>query len=549
MSAAATTSKGPGKSPAPKRDASYYREYRRRKKAEREAEKMAVRIGRSGGPITQDDMREALDWIEATLIVPSGPLAGTRFKIPPFQSDWLMAACAPDVREAGMSIARKNGKSGVIAAVFLAVLCGPLNRPDFRIVVTSLTGNLAKELRDAMEHTAIASGMGNVISLTKNPPPGRIEGIDGAVVQFLAADRASGHAIGADLAVVDEAGLLRENQRSLWNALFSAVSGRNGRLWGISIQGDGPMFAEMEARDGSPRVHWKKFAAPSDCALDDPAAWEAANPGLESGIKSTEYMRDAAERAIEAPSNEMHFRAYDLNQPVDPDRHVIVTVNDYVQCIDAEAPRVGGDLVIGIDLGHTLSMTCAVAVSLDTGAILCRGAFGDDPPISRRSEIDRMGALYDRMMREGELRLYAGRVTPVVPFLEDFFAEIADMGRVVRIGLDRQRRAEAEMAFREARVPGFAVEWRGQGASTTADGSHDVRAFQRFVIEKRLKTRGSTMLESAIASSVLRFDRAGNPALDKASKNSRIDCLSAAVIACGIAELVPEAPLLKVSVV
>lgn len=309
------------------------------------------------------------------------------------------------------------------------------------------------------------------------------------------------------------------------------------------------MFAELAAREGSEQVHFREYAAATDCDLEDPAAWKAANPGLDDGIKSIAYMRDASERARVTPSNEMHFRAFDLNQPVDPDRQVIVTVADYAACVVDHIEPPSGDLVVGIDLGGSASMTCAVAIDLASGAIFCRGAFPDDPPLSRRAERDRMGSLYDRMVREGELRLYPGRVTPVVPFLRDFFGEVGRLGRIVAVGADRYRRAEAEAAFKEANLPGYRVEWRGQGSAGTADGSHDVRAFQRYVMERRMRSRGSTMLESAIASSVLRFDGAGNPALDKAANNARIDALSAAVIAAGIAELIPEAPLLKMHVV
>ena len=63
-------------------------------------------------------------------------------------------------------------------------------------------------------------------------------------------------------------------------------------------------------------------------------------------------------------------------------------------------------------------------------------------------------------------------------------------------------------------------------------------AFQRMIYEKRLITHGSTMLESAIGSSVIRYDGAGNPALNKAANNARIDALSAAVIAAGLNEIV-----------
>ena len=533
---------------AKKRDrARYQREYYQKRKKQRLAAEF-----QTPQPVTvnpEPDIAAAIEWIEATLRVPNGPLAGQPFRLPNWQREWLREAYRPEKRESGLSIARKNGKSGLIAAALLAHLCGPLCQTGWRAVVSSLTGPLARELRDAIEQTALVSGLRHQITIHKTPPPGRIGGLKNSRIDFLAADKATGHALGADLAIIDEAGLLPENKRPLWNALFSAISGRNGRFWGISIQAEGPMFAELEKRAESPTVHWRKWTSPITCELDDESAWLASNPGIADGIKAPEYMRDAAARAASSPGNEAHFRAYDLNQPVDPEREMIVSVGDYAKCIAPDAPLPAGDLIVGVDLGGAVSMTCAVAYSPSNGGILCRGAFGDDPPLMQRAKIDQMGTLYDRMRREGELRVYDGRVTPVVPFLSDVFEEFGALGRIVGIGADRYRRAEAEAAFRDAGLPPGRSYWRGQGAAAAADGSHDVRCFQKAILKRRLKTRGSTMLEAAIASSVLRYDGAGNPALDKRNNNSRIDCLSAAVIACGVGDLLPDAPLLRVSVV
>ena len=101
------------------------------------------------------------------------------------------------------------------------LLVGPLRRPAWRAVVCSLTANLANELRRQVEEIARASGLydaeaaaanrpptGERIAAYKTPHPGRIVGPDGDVT-CLAADKATGHAVGADLAIVDEAGLLR----------------------------------------------------------------------------------------------------------------------------------------------------------------------------------------------------------------------------------------------------------------------------------------------------------------------------------------------------
>ena len=81
------------------------------------------------------------------------------------------------------------------------------------------------------------------------------------------------------------------------------------------------------------------------------------------------------------------------------------------------------------------------------------------------------------------------------------------------------------------------MSWRGTGASKTADGSYDVRAFQRLVIGQRVKARQSLAMRAAIADSSLRYDGGGNPALEKARAAGRIDLLSAAVIAAGLSEL------------
>ena len=58
-----------------------------------------------------------------------------------------------------------------------------------------------------------------------------------------------------------------------------------------------------------------------------------------------------------------------------------------------------------------------------------------------------------------------------------------------------------------------------------------------MVLERRLHHGNSLMLASAVAGSKLRYDGAGNPALDKQGGLSRIDSLSAAVIAAGLSEI------------
>ena len=143
-------------------------------------------------------------WCAATLTVPTGLLAGQPFRLETWQVEWLRDALADGVREAALWTPRKLGKSGLIAALLLAYLCGPLNRAGWRAIVVSLTGTLAKELRRQVAEIAEVSGLAGVVKDYATPTPGRIVGLNGAECSILAADKASGHAVGVDVTITDE---------------------------------------------------------------------------------------------------------------------------------------------------------------------------------------------------------------------------------------------------------------------------------------------------------------------------------------------------------
>lgn len=478
-----------------------------------------------------DPVGTFVDWSENVLRVPSGPLSSRPFRVPDWQRDFLQAAFEDGVLEAGLSVARKNGKSGIIAAWLLACLAGPLVRRDWRCVVVSLTGQLAKELRDAMEGTALASNLTDV-TFYASPPPGRALGRAGSKVTFLAADKATGHAIGSDLVVIDEAGLLPEASRPLWNAVLSSTSGRNGRLLAISIRGDGPMFTELADRAHEPEVRFVEYAAREDASYDDEQAWHDANPGLVDGIKSIEYMRRMSRRALSNPANGPHFAAYDLNLPQEPTRELILSVSQWTGAVVPEHPERAGPCFIGLDLGGSQSMTAAVVYWPMSGRMEVVGAFPGTPDLKARGEADGVGGLYVRMAEENEMLVYSGRVTPVVKFIKHLVTRVYGE-RVMAIGCDRYRRDEMLQAMSDSGAH-WPVVFRGQGHAATADGSADVRAFQDEVLEGHAKPAYSRMMESAIAFSAISRDASGNPKLDKAKAKSRIDALQAGVIAVGL---------------
>ena len=152
-------------------------------------------------------------------------------------------------------------------------------------------------------------------------------------------------------------------------------------------------------------------------------------------------------------------------------------------------------------------MTACVAVWPGTGRMEVWGAFPGEPDLLARGQADGCGGDYLLMAQRGELRTYAGRITPVAEFLTDCAARLEGQSVIV-CGADRFRQAEIITELQKAGIR-WDIEWRGTGASATADGSHDVRAFQRKVIAGRIRIGENMMMESAVKASRVGYDTRG----------------------------------------
>ena len=533
-----------------KRDRKAYQaDYYRRNKKALNAKRTAVRrekrgeangaIPKAAAKLTGAAAAKAIaDWSAKKLVVPTPPRQGHPFRLADWQVSFLKDAFKPGVKEAALSIARRNGKSFLIAVVLLAHLCGPMRRPNWRAAVVSLTGKLATELREAVRQIAEASGLADQIEVRTSPVPGYILGQEGTRVDILAADKSSGHAIGIDLGVCDETGLLENGQ--LYNSLLSATGGRDGRVFSISIRGDSEIFERIRERKDSPAVHWAEYCGEADVDLQDDAALEAAieaaNPGIADGIKSLVHVRTLAERAKVHPTSQdaMDFRAQELNAPGASVRETLVSLAEWEAVLVDELPERTGLCYLGIDLGGSVSMGAVVAYWPECGRLECWCAFPALPSLQARGRADGVGKRYEAMHRRGELKTF-GRTTLSVPsFLEFVDGELGDSA-IRRAGADRYRSAELQEAMHKARLS-WRMDWRGTGAHKFAHGSHDVRAAQRAIMDKRIRTNDLLTLRSAIRESEIRRDGAGNPALEKSRQRGRIDALQAMVIACGLAE-------------
>ena len=518
----------PYRDPAAARLASRERQ-RRYRVRQRAAKALAPVLALPGVPLA-DPVGELARWAASTLKVPPGhPLAGQPMALPDFAVDFLRAGWG--AHESALCVARKNAKSAVCAVLALGHLVGPLRVPGWRGAIASVSKEKAAELRSQVAAIAEASGLSE-IDIRRSPYPGKILSATGSL-ETLAAERTAGHSSSFDLVIVDETGLMPERSRELLAGLRSSVSAKGGRIIHISVRGDSPLFAEVL---DNPATVKRIYAAPEGCAIDDQAAWHAANPGIAAGIKQLGYMASEVMRVRGAPADEPSFRAFDLNQNLDPTREMICSPDDLRAVFVDDLPPRDGPAYVGFDFGESVSSTSAAAIWPATGRTETWQAFGDTPSLVERQRRD--SAPYVAMEARGELRTYPGRIVRPDAFLTDLAGDLAGC-RVAAAAADSYKDSEVRDFLDRAAVR-WPIQFRRVGAGK--DGGADVRAFQRLVHQRKLVMVENLSLVTAISKSTLRRDGNGNPGLDKANSRGRIDVLSAAVIAAGLAESAFDRP-------
>lgn len=512
----------------------YQRDAYRRKVAEKKikVEKEKIKAEKQYVPPNEvdDQIRALINWSSSLKVAPGHPRVDKPMTIPDFLTDYLRGALK--ARESLLCVARKNGKSSCLAVLSLAYLIGVLRVPGWRGAVVSL--NLAKSrefLRlcwDLIEHNSLP------LKVYKSLP-GRIRNdAINAELECLSSSDAGGHASGFDAVFLDELGLFEESSRQLVRSLYSSISARDGRIFALSIRGDSPFLEEIIQRKDDEDVFVQLYESSPECSILDEDEWRRSNPGLGT-IKSLSSMRFSARSAAATPADLRYFRSHELNQKLKPDSQVIVSVDDWIKCETDQLALSSGVAYLGFDLGAVSSMTSAVCYWPSTGRMQCWGCFPSVPGLDKRAQDDGIGDAYDMMIQEGSLRLFGDRLPDYPAFLEWVLSELGN-AEIVAVSYDRFRKPEIESLLDDL---GILCERfpRGTGASSRADGSHDCRAFQRAVLTESLSVERLMMWRSALRFAELRFDVAGNPALNKSIRRGRIDAISAATLAIGTASV------------
>lgn len=195
-------------------------------------------------------------------------------------------------------------------------------------------------------------------------------------------------------------------------------------------------------------------------------------------------------------------------------------------CEATDLPSRQGQVVIGIDLGGSASMTAAAFYWPETGRLEALGTFPSKPTLLDRGQNDGVGGRYVEMESRGELKTLGDATVPVAPWLTDVMDHVSGVP-VAALTMDRYKQAELGEAIDQAgiRCP---VVWRGQGFR---DGGEDCERFRRAVYDGKVRTSPSLLLRSAFADAICLRDPANNLKLAKARSTGRIDAAAATVLA------------------
>lgn len=471
-------------------------------------------------------------WLAKTFRIPSGMGAGQPFALHEFQLEFIRQYLAreedgPLWRTLIYSTPRKLGKTTLLGALFLGRMCpdSPIHIPGFAGAVAAPSEKHSGYIEKAMKALMETAGRESEIRRRHDPKPGIVL-IGDAALTMSTGTRSQGHGADLDLAVIDEAGLLAQNQGEMLTGFFDALTTRNGQLVLTGTRGDSPAYNDLIDRP-DPRTFVCLHAAEKEDDPGDPEIWAKANPGAWT-IKPRRFMQDAFEKAKQSGSF-AEFEAWQLNKPLTPGRELLLDYDTLRKAYREDAQPIPGEPVhIGLDLGGSASMTAATIAYEESGVVRVLGAFpGADMNLIDRGRRDLVGDAWHRCALAGELIETSGSVSDLQEFLPELIRLIG-AHPVRSVSCDRYRDAEMRTAMAKARLD-WPLTFRGTGPK---DGNADILATRRLFLAGAIQMRRSLLLEVSLAEADVRVSTTGAMQLAKSHQTARIDVASSLVLAC-----------------
>ena len=474
-------------------------------------------------------------FINEYCVTPEGAHVGKPFKLAAFQKKFIKDVYdnPKGTRRAYLSIARKNGKSGLIAALLLAHTIGPERVLNSQIVSgarsrdqAALIYHLAEKMLNLQPKF---NGLYRLVPSSK-----KIIGLKSNVeYRALSAEGKTAHGLSPVLAILDEVGQVKGPQDDFIDAITTAQGAHAAPLLlAISTQAadDADLFSQWlddATRSGDPKIISHVYAADKEADLLDVTAWKAANPAL-SLFRSYEDIEEQAKQAARMPSAENTFRNLCLNQRVST-VSPFISRDSWKACGGQVLPFGNTQVWAGLDLSARTDLTALVIVGQIMGTWHIESHFwAPENGITDRSKRDRQP--YDMWAKQGYLHTTAGSTVDYEVVASDI-STILGQYNVQEVAFDRWRIDVLTKEFEKLGISLPLVPW-GQGFK---DMSPAIDVLEAELLNVRLAHGNHPVLTMNAANAIIIKDATGNRKLNKQKTTGRIDGIVALAMALGAA--------------
>ena len=473
-------------------------------------------------------------FIERFCIVPEGKSVGQSIKLMSFQRDFILAIYdnPQGTSRAYLSVARKNGKSALIAGILLAHIVGPEARQNSQIISGARSRDQASLVFKLAEKMVRLSP--KLSSLVKIIPSQKsLIGLALNVeYKAISAEAGTAHGLSPVLVILDEVGQVRGQQDAFIEAIETAQGAHDDPLLiAISTQAatDGDLFSiwlddAKNAKDK--RIVSHVYTAPDDCEVMDREAWKAANPAM-GVFRSLTDIEDFAKQAARLPAKENSFRWLYLNQRIEASSPFL-NRSEWEANNDEPEIEPGDICYAGLDLSASRDLTAFVLVfPKGDGFHVVPQFFLPSDGIRDKAKLDKVP--YDTWADQGFLTLIDGPV--IIPaVVAQAVADAAEKYNIENLAYDRWRINDfkRELESIGANIP---MAPFGQGFKDMAPA---IDKLERLVAERKLRHGGHPIMNMCAAGAVAERDPAGNRKLNKAKSSSRIDGMVALAMALGV---------------
>lgn len=447
------------------------------------------------------------------------------------------------VRTGLLTMARKNGKTVLIAALCLCHLIGPESEQRGQVVACAAdrdqSGLIFRELVAFIEDNDEFSARCNI----KRHEKVIEDSLSGSEFKALSSDAKKSHGLNPSVVIFDELAQWGSGVgRRLYDALVTATGARKEPLIIIiSTQSDDDHSLMSEMVDYGKQVlngiiQDETFApfifeVPDDADPFDQKAWVLANPALDD-FRSLAEMQTFANRAQRIPSQLAVFRNLYLNQRISADERWLPS-DLWEACagvVDLESLQ-GARCYGGLDLGSVRDLTAFSLFWPESGA-LAVWTWCPKENLKGRSEEDRVP--YPVWAEQGYIEPTPGKATNK-RLVALRLGALCGMFKPESIAYDMWGITELERTLKEEGIELPLKPW-GQGFKSMAPA---MKSFEERVLNGRLIHGRNAVLSWALSNVALETDAAGNQKPSKDRSRERIDPLVASVMAVGLAASAP----------